>query len=77
MTEIARSVPLRRASVGQAWQSFWFRPQPMFTLGLVRIGFGVLAVIWGLWLLSMRNGLMGADGVTPHAAVGRAHLGDL
>lgn len=65
MTGIARSVRLRLASVGQSWQSFWFQPQPLYTLGLVRIAFGVLAVFWGLWLLPMRNGLLDADGVTP------------
>ncbi|MEB4208020.1 HTTM domain-containing protein [Mycobacterium sp. 94-17] len=65
MSAIARSARLRLSAVGDAWQSFWFQPQPMYTLGVVRIAFGALAVLWGLWLLPMRNGLLDARGVTP------------
>ena len=58
MTEIARSVRLRLAAIGRVWQSFWFQPQQMYALGLVRMAFGALTVLWGLWLLPMRNGLL-------------------
>ena len=61
----AGTVRLRLSAVGQAWQSFWFQPQPPYTLGIVRMAFGALAVLWGLWLLPMRNGLLDAQGVTP------------
>jgi HTTM domain len=53
------------AAIGSAWRSFWFRPEPMYTLGVVRIAFGALVVVWGLWLLPMRDGLLNDDGVTP------------
>jgi len=53
------------STVGQAWQSFWFQPQQMYTLGLVRMAFGALAVLWALWLLPMRHGLLDSNGVTP------------
>ena len=65
MTEIARSVRLRLSAVGKAWQSFWFQPKQMYTLGLVRMAFGALAMVWGMWLLPMRNGLLDSNGVTP------------
>ncbi|WP_185976271.1 HTTM domain-containing protein [Mycolicibacterium sp. 018/SC-01/001] len=31
-----------------AWLTFWFHPQPMYVLGMVRIVFGVLIVAWTL-----------------------------
>jgi hypothetical protein len=65
MTRISRLVRPRLGAVDDAWRSFWFQPQPMYALGAVRIGFGVLVVLWGLWLLPMRDGLLSADGVTP------------
>jgi hypothetical protein len=37
----------------------------MYTLGVVRMAFGALAILWGLWLLPMRDGLLDANGVTP------------
>ncbi|MEB3982869.1 HTTM domain-containing protein [Mycobacterium sp. 663a-19] len=65
MTGIARSVRLRLSAAGRVWQSFWFEPQQMYTLGLVRMAFGALAILWGLWLLPMRNAFLDPDGATP------------
>jgi hypothetical protein len=65
MTNVTRTVRRRLTVIGQAWQSFWFQPQPMYTLGVVRMAFGALAILWGLWLLPMRDGLLDANGVTP------------
>jgi hypothetical protein len=65
MSSVARSIRQRLTGFGQRWQSFWFQPQQMYTLGVVRMAFGALAVLWGLWLLPMRYGLMDANGVTP------------
>ena len=65
MTNVTRAVRRRLTVIGQAWQSFWFQPQPMYTLGVVRMAFGALAILWGLWLLPMRDGLLDANGVTP------------
>ena len=64
MSSVARSIRQRLTGFGQRWQSFWFQPQQMYTLGVVRMAFGALAVLWGLWLLPMRYGLMDANGVT-------------
>jgi Vitamin K-dependent gamma-carboxylase len=65
MTNVTRAARGRLTVIGQAWQSFWFQPQPMYTLGVVRMAFGALAILWGLWLLPMRDGLLDANGVTP------------
>jgi Vitamin K-dependent gamma-carboxylase len=65
MTNVTRAARRRLTVIGQAWQSFWFQPQPMYTLGVVRMAFGALAILWGLWLLPMRDGLLDANGVTP------------
>jgi hypothetical protein len=65
MTNVTRAVRRRLTVIGQTWQSFWFQPQPMYTLGVVRMAFGALAILWGLWLLPMRDGLLDANGVTP------------
>ena len=65
MIDVTRAVRHRLADVGQTWRSFWFQPQQMYTLGVVRMAFGALAVLWGLWLLPMRDGLLDSDGVTP------------
>jgi len=37
----------------------------MYTLGLVRMAFGALAVLWTLWLLPLLNEMMGPHGVFP------------
>lgn len=65
MTENTRYVRRRLAGMVQMWQSFWFEPQQMYVLGLVRIAFGGLAVLWGLWLLSLRHGLLDSRGAVP------------
>ena len=65
MTGITRSVRLRLEAVGHVWRSFWFQPQQMYTLGLMRAVFGALVALWALWLIPMRHGLLEADGVTP------------
>jgi hypothetical protein len=49
----------------ERWRYFWFRPEPAYTLGLVRIAFGVLATAWALSLLSNLNDFFGRDGVVP------------
>src|SRR5262245_61033386 len=65
MNDIVDLVRQRLSASGRAWRSFWFQPQQMYTLGAVRIVFGALAVLWALWLLPMRDGLLDANGVTP------------
>ena len=65
MTETSRSPRPRPVAIGAAWQAFWFHREPAYTLGLVRIAFGALAVVWTLWLLPIRDDMLGPDGVTP------------
>jgi len=66
MTENGRAVRLRPSAIGDRWQAFWFRPEPMYTLGLVRMAFGALAVLWTLWLLPILHDMLGPDGVAPN-----------
>jgi hypothetical protein len=53
------------ASAVQTWRMFWFQPQPAYTLGLVRMAFGVLAICWTLSLLPDLHQLFGPHGVVP------------
>jgi hypothetical protein len=64
---IDRTAGIKRAlsAAGRRWQSFWFQPQELYTLGLVRIGFGALVIVWTLWLIPVRTELLGPNGVTP------------
>lgn len=65
MTETAHPVHRGLSAAGRAWRSFWFEPRQMYPLGLVRIAFGALVIVWTLWLLPIRGDLLGPDGVTP------------
>jgi hypothetical protein len=47
------------------WRTFWFKPQPAYTLGLVRMGFGAVMVLWALTLLPNLYELFGHHGVMP------------
>jgi hypothetical protein len=47
------------------WRTFWFRPEPAYSLGLIRIAFGTLAVAWTVSLLPDLSDLFGANGVFP------------
>lgn len=47
------------------WGAFWFTPQPAYTLGLVRIVFGVVVVVWTLALLPEMFRVFGEQGVAP------------
>jgi len=38
------------AGIAAAWRRFWFEPQPTSTLGVVRIAFGIVALVWTLSL---------------------------
>lgn len=59
--------PVRRglSAAGRGWQAFWFQPHQAYPLGLVRIAFGALVIVWTLWLLPIRGALLGPDGVVP------------
>jgi hypothetical protein len=61
------TVAMRRGlpAIGKSWQGFWFGPQPMYTLGLVRMAFGALAVLWTLWLFPLLYEMFGTNGIAP------------
>jgi hypothetical protein len=65
MTETADFPRSRRSAVVDAWRAFWFRPEPAYTLGAVRIAFGVLAVAWTLSLIRDLAEFFSADGIVP------------
>ena len=46
-----------------SWRAFWFRPEPMIVLGVVRIAFGLIAVAWGLSLFPDLDDFFTSDGV--------------
>ena len=48
-----------------AWRGFWFKPQSMFALGIVRIAFGALVMAWTLALLPGLTDYFGPNGVAP------------
>jgi hypothetical protein len=53
------------ATAVEAWRTFWFRPQPAYTLGLVRMAFGAVAIGWTVSLLPDLYALFGPHGVAP------------
>jgi HTTM domain len=48
-----------------AWRTFWFRPESIYTLGLVRIAFGILSVAWTVSFFVDLPDLFGNSGVLP------------
>ena len=65
MTEPKRPPQLRKIAAVQAWRGFWFQLQPAYTLGLVRMAFGVLAIGWTTSLLPDLASLFGPRGIVP------------
>jgi hypothetical protein len=66
VTERYRAAAFGPCALVERWQVFWFRPEPTYPLGLIRIAFGVLTVGWGLSLLPDMYALFGRDGIAPH-----------
>jgi hypothetical protein len=48
-----------------AWCAFWFTPAPAYTLGLARMGFGAVVVVWTLVLLPELHRVFGDQGAAP------------
>lgn len=61
----------RLSSAAAAWDRFWFAPVDASTLALVRIGFGLVAFLWGLSLIPSLGAIFGERGILPHAPSGR------
>src|ERR1700730_10841080 len=65
MTEPPSRQRGRPATAVATWRTFWFRPQPAYTLGLIRMAFGAVALGWGFSLLPHLYALFGRHGVEP------------
>jgi hypothetical protein len=64
MTEPERR-PWPWVAAAKSWQNFWFRASPAYTLGLVRMAFGAVAIGWTVSLLPDLYELFGPHGVEP------------
>jgi hypothetical protein len=51
--------------IAERWCAFWFTPQPAYTLGLVRMVFGVVAVVWTLAALPDVRRVFDQHGAAP------------
>ena len=59
------------------WTRFWFRPEPMTALALVRILFGLVMVAWAFALLPNLLTFMGRGGILPDQPSSRYAWGPL
>lgn len=53
------------AAAVKSWRAFWFQTQPAYTLGLVRMAFGAVAIGWTVSLRPDLYELFGPRGVEP------------
>lgn len=51
------------------WRQFWFTPEPTTTLGLIRIFYGLLMIVWALALRGDLYDLFGEKGVLPTSPI--------
>jgi hypothetical protein len=49
----------------EGWRTFWFRPEPAYTLGAVRIAFGAIVIGWTLSLVPNLGEFFSSDGILP------------
>ncbi len=63
------------ATPAAAWRTFWFQPQPAYTLGVVRIAFGVLVIGWTIALLPNLSTFFGPKGILPRQPTGAYQWG--
>ena len=59
----------------ESWRTFWFRSQPAYTLGLVRIAFAAVALGWTVSLLPDLDELFGPHGIAPQQPGGSFQWG--
>lgn len=52
-------------SVVQGWRTFWFSTEPAYTLGIVRIAFGALALLWSFEIGVNLHDKFGVNGIVP------------
>jgi hypothetical protein len=61
----SESAQTRLNAALDGWHRFWFRPEPAYTLGLVRIMFGLIVIAWTASLLADLDDLFSSNGVVP------------
>jgi hypothetical protein len=66
MINLTTEVKRRAGMIGERWNAFWFGPELAYTLGIVRIAFGGLLVVWTLWMYQGLNAALGPRGVVPN-----------
>src|SRR3954447_17249044 len=64
MSIMSRTEKASRQLAG-AWCPFWFTTEPAYTLGLIRIVFGALVILWTLEILTQLDEWFGTDGIYP------------
>ena len=50
---------------GKSWNEFWFRPSDPYTLGLIRLLTGMVALYWYLMLIPDVQNFFGPEGILP------------
>ena len=65
MTESDLAQRSRGAALTDRWSAFWFTPEPAYTLGLVRMAFGILVVAWTLAALPDVREIFSVGGAAP------------
>jgi vitamin K-dependent gamma-carboxylase-like protein len=63
------------AAAVETWRMFWFQSQPAYTLGLIRMAFGVVAIGWAVSLLPDLYQLFSASGIEPQQPGGAFYWG--
>jgi hypothetical protein len=63
------------ARIVNGWNDFWFRPEPAYTLGAIRIAFGAIVMAWTVSLLPDLNDFFSSTGVVPHQPLSRYEWG--
>jgi hypothetical protein len=56
---------MTRPKVGDAWNRFWFTPQPTSTVALFRIAVGTVTIGWALGLLPGLRDFFSSTGIEP------------
>lgn len=51
--------------ITEGWRRFWFEPQPTSTLGVVRIAYGIVALLWTVSLAPDLNTFFTRKGIVP------------
>jgi hypothetical protein len=62
-------------AVRNAWPHFWFKPEPAYTLGAIRIAFGAIVVGWTLSLLPDLDDFFSSTGIVPVPSSGADQWG--